>query len=129
MKKLLAILAVISATYMVTLLQSCDYGYLKPVVISIPDTVSFTDNILPIFTDNCALSGCHETGGIAPDLTPKNAYSDLWLYGFVDTTDVQSSILYSRLASTSDPMPPTGNLGNDKIQLVLAWIEQGARDN
>lgn len=109
--------------------SSCDYGYLEPIVIDIPDTVSFSKNIVPIFTSNCNESGCHTTGGIAPDLTPTNAYWDLWMNGMIDTSAAKMSILYSRLTSIPDPMPPTGNLSEDKIQLVLAWIDQGAPDN
>ena len=129
MKRLLAITLFITGAYILMLTPSCDYGYVEPVIIDIPDTVSFSNDIIPIFNNNCNESGCHSTGGIAPDLTPQNAYFELWLYGMVDTANAESSTLYIRMASTSNPMPPTGKLTDDKVQLVLAWIEQGALDN
>ena len=108
---------------------SCTKDYLVPVEVVIPDTVSFSQYIIPIFSENCTKSGCHSPGGQAPDLTPANAYSEIWLYGLVDTVDDRSSILYEVMNSTSDPMPPSGKLAGGEDQLVLKWIEQGALDN
>lgn len=129
MKKIVGFLICLGVALVLMVNPSCNYDYLEPVEIIIPDTVSFSENILPIFDDNCAKSGCHVTGSIAPDLTPANAWFELWVYGFVDTTDAQSSILYERISSASDPMPPTGKMTEDKVQLILAWIEQGALNN
>ncbi|MBI1782580.1 MAG: hypothetical protein HYR66_14640, partial [Sphingobacteriales bacterium] len=36
---------------------------------SISTEMSFANDINPIFQKNCALSGCHVSGGHAPDLT------------------------------------------------------------
>lgn len=129
MKRLIHIVLLATGIYLFIIMPSCNYGYLESIKVEIPDTVSFSNDVIPIFNESCNESGCHSPGGIAPDLTPENAYWDLWLYGMVDTTDPESSLLYTRMASTSNPMPPTSKLRDDKIQLILAWIEQGALDN
>jgi hypothetical protein len=129
MRVLITILLLAGASCYFMSLQSCDYGYLEPVEIVIPDTVSFAADIIPIFTDNCVESGCHVSGGVAPNLTEDNAYWDLWLYDMVDTTNPEESLLYQRMVSTSNPMPPVGTLTEDKTQLIRVWIEQGARNN
>lgn len=129
MRELAIVFGLVTGAFYIMLFQSCDYGYLEPVEVVIPDTVSFAADVQPIFTESCTGADCHIAGGVAPNLTVENAYWDLWLYGMVDTTDPESSIVYNRMASSSNPMPPNGILGEDKIQLVLVWIEQGARDN
>ena len=129
MKKLLSFIFGLLIAIMLMVNQSCTKDYLIPVEIIIPDTVSFSIDILPIFTESCAKSGCHNTGDHSPDLTAANAYYELWAFGFIDTTDDRASVLFTRMDATSSTMPPLGRLPEDKIQLVLAWIEQGALDN
>ena len=129
MRKLYVLLMFLLVAMGLALYPSCTKDYLVPVVIDIPDTVSFSQYITPIFNANCTESGCHSSGGVAPDLTEGEAFNNLWLYGLVDTIDDLSSIVYVRMSSTSDPMPPSGKLPGGEEQLVLKWIEQGAMDN
>ncbi len=109
--------------------NSCQKDYLVPEPIVIPDTVSFAMNIMPIFNESCNMSGCHNTGGFAPDLTENNAYAQLAIYGMIDLEEPTSSVLYQRMVNQAKPMPPSNILPEAKIQLVLSWIEQGALDN
>lgn len=129
MKKLVSIayFALIALLYLS--FSSCKKDFLVPEAVNIPDTVSFSNDVLPIFAENCISSGCHNTGAIAPDLTEANAYSSLISYGFTNTSDPESSTLYLRMNGTTKPMPPTGKLPQSKVDLVLKWIEQGALDN
>lgn len=129
MNRIVVLLQMLLGALSFMILPSCDYEYIEPIKVEIPDTVSFQGLILPIFEDNCAKSGCHVSGGVAPDLSSEDAHDNLWLYNLVDTTEPTSSILYERISSESSPMPPTGRLTNDKIKLILAWIEQGAKNN
>lgn len=129
MRKLHIVLLFLAVAMGLSLYPSCTKDYLVPVVVDIPDTVSFSQYIIPIFNENCNASGCHSSGGVAPDLSSVNAWSDLWLYGLVDTVDDESSILYQRMYSTSNPMPPSGKLPGGEDQLVLEWIKQGAQNN
>lgn len=95
--------------------------------------VSFSREILPILTSNCALSGCHS--GAAPkghlNLEAANAYEQLWQSGsgFIDTENVTSSLLYSQLVSATQPMSPAGKLDTCTIALVRKWIAQKGKNN
>ncbi len=114
-------------------MYSCEYAYVEPVIIPPNDTTvttSFSEEIIPIFSTNC--TGCHP--GLHPlDLSENNAYNQLWTDGpnapYVDTADAEASILYIRLSSNTNPMPMSGKLSSDKINLVLNWIRQGAMNN
>jgi hypothetical protein len=99
----------------------------------LPDTVSFSGNIIPVFRNNCSLSGCHSgaypTGHL--NLDSAAAYSQLMQQGkgYVDTLYPTHSVLYIQMTSTSKPMPPTGNLDACTTKMILKWIEQKAENN
>ncbi|NNC94231.1 MAG: hypothetical protein HKN92_01635 [Chitinophagales bacterium] len=129
MKAAIVFILAIGFAGILAISSSCNYDYFEPVVVIIPDTVSFSQDIMPIFDESCNTSGCHVSGGVSPDLTLASAWFELWIFGYIDTANATSSGLYQVMNSESDPMPPNGKLPEDKVQLVLAWIEQGALDN
>jgi len=104
---------------------------LKPQAVEVTDTVSFSKVLVPIFTKNCALSGCHATGGHSPDLMSDKAYNSLISGDFINVKDPESSILYERLTGKLSPAMPMGKESNPSNinALVLAWIKQGAKKN
>lgn len=104
-----------------------DYYSTTPVVITGP--VSFSEDIIPIFTNDCATPTCHVSGGYAPDLSPANAYNELTGLGYVDTANAEESLLYKRIISPVNPMPPSAPLTAEETGYILAWIEQGAQNN
>lgn len=112
----------------VTILNSCEKAYVQPEVI--PETVSFSTDIIPIFTTSCAV--CHASGSIFPGLilTPDEAYDQLLTDGtnapYVDPSYPESSSLYVRMNSD---MPPSGLVSNNKLEIILKWIEEGAENN
>ena len=107
---------------------SCTKDYLE-LTIEIPDSVSFSMNIIPILTDDCATkSGCHGPGGLVPVLTPGDAFENLWIYGYIDTTNATSSRLYTIVNSGAMPKGEK-KLPQGEIDIILKWIEQGAQDN
>ena len=110
-------------------LSACEQAYLTPKVVEITTPVSFSADIIPIFNESCATPNCHIDGGISPNLTASKAYDELTQLGYVDTTNAEESILYKLMISTTNPMPPSGNLPPEEIGYVLAWIEQGALNN
>jgi hypothetical protein len=57
------------------------------------------------------------------------AYLNLALYGMINHEVPEESILYRRMISDNDPMPPEGKVSDSKLQIVLKWIEQGALEN
>lgn len=107
-------------------LQSCQYDWLDPIDPVIPDVVSYSANIQPIFDRSCNSSGCHATGGVAPDLTPANAYNDLIAKNQINTASPESSRLYTKCA-------PGGSMNKfcqpGDPEIILKWIQEGALNN
>jgi len=97
---------------------------------SITATMSFSKDIIPIFTNNCALSGCHVSGGHAPDLTAANAFNSLTTGGYVTAGDPDNSVIMLWLTGKKSPAMPLGKGPDDKINApIYAWIKQGAKNN
>ena len=115
---------------MLGMIEACRKDYYEPPpVLNLAIPVSFKKDILPIFEANCYGSGCHNKG-IAPDLTAANAYDQLTMLGYVDTTNAEGCTLYLRITATSkSKMPPNGNMSGETTNKILAWIKQGAQNN
>lgn len=123
MKKfILLIIALIG----ITAWQSCQYEWLDPVDVFVPDVVSFSVDIQPIFDQSCNNAGCHSTGGTAPDLKPSNAYADLFAKDLIDLAIPGNSKLYKKIAAGGS-MNKYTQPGDPEI--ILKWIEEGALNN
>ena len=90
-----------------------------------PQQVSFSTELLPIFTKNCALSGCHAAGAHAPILTEEKAYSALNNGVYVNTLLPKQSKLYLEINGEMGPYIPSPT---DKRK-VFDWIRNGAPNN
>lgn len=92
-------------------------------------TVTFANDIIPVFNSSCNNSGCHSAGGKAPDLSAANAYNSLMGSGYINLDNAASSELYLWMTGKrSLPMPVSG-VNKDYNALILAWIKQGAQNN
>lgn len=91
--------------------------------------VTFSKDIIPIFNSSCNSSGCHNSGGKAPDLTSVKAYTALTNGGYINTGDPESSELYLWMTGQRGTPMPTSGVNKDYNSLVLAWIKQGALNN
>jgi hypothetical protein len=91
--------------------------------------VSFSNDIVPIFNKSCNLSGCHNAGGKAPNLTSANAYNALTEGNYVNTTDPKNSELYLWMTGKKGTPMPLSGPNKEFNALVLAWIKQGASNN
>ncbi|MGA1871213.1 MAG: PQQ-dependent sugar dehydrogenase [bacterium] len=106
-------------------------------------TVSFSDNVQPIFDNSC--TQCHRSGGIADflSLMPGESYDALVNIPATRTGTPPSgirvipfnssdSILYQRISNQALPdgentMPPTGQLLSPQEQgIIRLWIDEGA---
>ena len=98
--------------------------------------ISFKNDIIPVFTANCALAGCHLTS------TGTNAHvaldsADAYLSimhpgtGYVVAGNPGYSILLGQLyAGVPHHMPNNGGqLDNCSIEKISCWIQQGALNN
>ncbi|MBL7873112.1 MAG: hypothetical protein JNM78_15955 [Cyclobacteriaceae bacterium] len=123
MKKLLYFILMMATASV--LLVSCTYEEIKPEKVDIPDSVKFALNIIPIFNASCNNVGCHNKGGIPPDLSAANAFVSLTFFGYVDVDVPESSIIYQTITTGS----MKNNATNQERALILEWIKQGAQDN
>jgi len=97
-----------------------------------PDTVYFSNDILPLITSNCAKSGCHDVisheGGVT--LTD---YTSILITGEVRPFNSGDSKLYKVITDNDpeDKMPPSPNasLTSSQIGYISQWINQGALEN
>jgi len=91
-----------------------------------PPSVSFSTQILPILTANCAKSGCHVPGSQVPFMDSAEAYKNLINGGYVNTVVPNQSILYQELNGG----PMQANIPSQAdINLIYYWIENGAPNN
>jgi len=131
LKKKIAILSGL-VTIMVLAISGC---YKTTTIVKDPGSdittaLSFSTDIIPIFQKNCALSGCHASGGHTPDLTTANAYSSLVSGGFITANDPVNSVIMLWLTGKKSPVMPLGSGPNPDINAkVYAWISQGAKNN
>jgi hypothetical protein len=125
MKKILLIIIALTG---IMAMQSCQYDWMDPVDYVPPppgDSTSFSLKIIPIFDANCNAS-CHATGGISPDLSPANAYTDLFAKNQIDTATPENSNLYIKCASGGS-MNKYCQPGDPET--ILQWIKEGAKNN
>ena len=107
------------------ILTSCTDYVIKPTKVTVPHSVKFAVNIIPIFNASCNKSGCHSTGVQSPDLSPSNAYISLIYFGYVDVDVPESSVIYQKITTGS----MKGNATDQDRALILKWIQQGALNN
>jgi hypothetical protein len=94
-------------------------------IANIPE-VCFTSDILPIFTSNCAISGCHDGGGRESRLSLKS-YSGI--SKDVTPGNPAGSRLYQTIISKwGNLMPPNKPLSLENRTKIRVWIEQGAKE-
>ena len=93
-----------------------------------PQFVSFSGDLIPLFSTHCNSTGCHDAlPAHAPSLVPEKAYTALTSGGYVNTAVPNSSSIYTAVQSGS--MPPTGALNASDTQKILDWIRNGAPNN
>ena len=107
-------------------LTSCYKDVILPKVATTkpPQFVSFSNDLQPVFTTNCALSGCHVKGGQTPYLTPDVSYQQL-LGGYVNTVKPEQSELYIMINGNMQVHIPDAA---DR-QRIYDWIRNGAPNN
>ncbi|HEY6223812.1 MAG TPA: hypothetical protein VIW26_08505, partial [Gemmatimonadales bacterium] len=95
-------------------------------------------DVQPIYTGSC--TGCHFTGGTAPDLSTGNSRGSTVNVvatcnsGFfrIAPSDATNSVLYRRISDGAicGFMPPaTSGLSTAQQKIIRAWINNGALNN
>ena len=90
-----------------------------------PQAVSFKNDVAPLVNTNCALSGCHVSGGHKPYMTLDVSYQQIVNGGFVNTILPKESILYQMINGEMQQYIPSAS---DR-QKIYDWIRTGASNN
>jgi len=80
--------------------------------------ISFIQNIEPIISTNCAVSGCHINGGQIPTLTTYE--------------QISSNAGLIKIRTSNGTMPPSNsgyNLTQEEIDDIACWVDAGAPSN
>lgn len=97
-----------------------------------PDTVYFTNTILPLFISNCAKGGCHDATTAEKGII-LNSYSNIINTGDVRPYEPSHGDIVEKITETNlgERMPPLPNDGltPEQINMIVQWINQGARNN
>jgi hypothetical protein len=112
---------------MALFLGSCYYDTFPEDTGTVPDEVSYQQDVQPIW--NAACIECH--GPIPPNLEDGVSYNNLLSGGYVVPGDSENSILYQSLLGIEGVslMPPSGKLPDSQINIVKKWIDDGAENN
>ena len=103
-----------------------DTAKIHPIVTCNPDTVYFTNVILPLLTSNCGLPSCHSSTSRAKGIDLTN-YSGI--LSTVTPGNLNGSQLYTHTQGIKSIMPPSGRLPKIDLDTITKWIKQGAKNN
>jgi hypothetical protein len=78
------------------------------------DTISWEKHILPLISNSCAVSGCHD--GIAR-------------LDWRDYDEVKKSSQLIRIKTQDRSMPVDATLSLKQIETISCWVNKGAPDN
>ena len=139
MSRQLVYLIIMSVSLFFVLSCKHPYGDLSDNVTQIGDSstpcdatkIYFQQQVLPILVSNCAMSGCHD------DATHKEGVVLTSYQKVMATTEVRpgnpgNSKLYKVIVDPDPgdrmPEPPQNPLTQQQIQVIYAWIQQGAQN-
>ncbi|NVO20290.1 MAG: Ig-like domain-containing protein [Bacteroidetes bacterium] len=91
--------------------------------IVVTDTISFKDDVVPVFTKSCV--ACHK-GSQPPDLRASMAFSSLTNGNYVVANEPQSSLLYNKCNSGGSMKK---YISTADLNLIKRWILAGAKNN
>jgi Planctomycete cytochrome C. len=112
----------IVSLFIIGQLQSCKH---EPTGLDKLNTVCFDTEILPIFQNSCAISGCHDN---ATRKAGFDASSYESIIRDVNPGDPAGSTVYKVLGSAyGNMMPPRSPLSVQSRVLIEVWIAQGAK--
>ena len=104
-------------------------GNLPPTSICNPDSVYFVNDIMPLISSNCTMSGCHDNITHADGV---NLTTYTKIMGYVRPGDAANSKLYKVIIKTDGdrmPPPPMAPMTTAQKALIQKWINQGAKNN
>ena len=86
----------------------------------------FSEEVLPVFQSNCAMSGCHDAVSASDDLVLTD-YDGI-MNGVKAGHSSRSEIYRAITGKGEEMMPPAGKMSDDLIEIIRLWIDQGAEN-
>jgi len=130
MKKTIRVIGVVASFILILSLTSCYYDEVIENTNPPNLDISYTIDIQPIWNQFCV--ACHPTLE-QPDLTEGNSYNALIsISGGIIPGNAEGSELMEMLRhdpNNPNPMPPSSPMSATNINLIEAWINQGALNN
>ncbi len=140
MKNIIARISVMGFAVLLLVFNACRHEILDPQTGSgggyppasspcSPDSVYFTNQVMPLISSNCTMSGCHDniTHAEGVNLT---TYSRIMQY-VVAGSAVNSKLYKVIIKTNGDRMPPAPMAPMSAAQkaIIQKWIDQGAKNN
>lgn len=94
-----------------------------------PDSVYFVNDVMPIISSNCTMSGCHDNAS-HQDGVILTTYTNIIRY--VKSGNVADSKLFEVINRTDNermPPPPQASIPQAQKDKIYKWINQGAKNN
>lgn len=129
MKKLFIYLGLAFVVMVGLNITGCYKDVIIPDAATDPDgpaqPVSYKNELAPIFSSQCALSGCHVSGSHKPYLITADSYLNIVNGGYVNIIVPKQSILFNKI---NGDMKEYISKASDR-QKVYDWIRNGAPNN
>jgi hypothetical protein len=96
-----------------------------------PDTVYFSNDVLPLVVSSCATTGCHDHGSHRDGVILTD-YASIMRTGGIKPGDPKDSEFLETLTDGGDdlmPPPPNDPWNGEQIEMMRQWIAQGAQNN
>lgn len=124
-------LFLINSAFLLFIISACEHDPELPPnsLLGADSLVCFNNQVLPIISSNCGMSGCHD----GSEEFALNSYEDILRK--VRPGDPNGSELYKAVVPNKFTnkvfMPPSSKtaLNNAQITLIELWILQGAKSN
>ncbi len=103
-----------SGTY--TLMAQDANGCLVAASVDMINGTSLTDDVMPVITTNCAVSGCHD--------------GNSGIISWANKNNVIANAASIRTRTGNGSMPPGDrSITDEEIQTIACWVDDGAEDN
>ena len=109
--------------FLIFALYSCSHDTTN--IDNLPQ-MSFSQDILPVFQTNCAISGCHDQN-TAKEGKIYDSYQNI--IKSIKPGDPEGSKAYKAITDPFETMPPQNPLLVSEREKIRLWILQGAIDN
>jgi hypothetical protein len=99
-----------------TLMAQDANGCLVTSSVEMINGTSFMDDVMPIITANCAVSGCHD--------------GNSGIISWANKNNVIANASNIKTRTGNGTMPPAGrSITDEEIQTIACWVDDGAEDN